>query len=253
MIKAAVENAVRKFFNARGFQIVRFAASFSDEERAMLEYVADYTGQGPERLIGLMNSVRYIVENRIPGDFIECGVWRGGSMMLAAKVLMRLGDTSRHLYLYDTYEGMTAPTDNDVMFDGKSAREILDNSDKNAADDAGWCIASLEDVRANMESTGYPKDKVHFIKGPVEKTIPQPEPKQVALLRLDTDWYESTAHELKHLYSRLMPRGVLIVDDYGHWQGARKAVDEFFSRETFKPLLQRLDYTGRLAIKPENL
>jgi hypothetical protein len=252
MIKAVVENAIRKFFNTRGFQIVRFTTGFAEEERALLEYVADYTGQGPERLIGLMNSVRYIVENKIAGDFIECGVWRGGSMMLAAKVLMKLGDTTRHLYLYDTFEGMTEPTNNDVMFDGKSAREILDNSEKKAGD-AGWCIASLEDVRANMESTGYPKDKIHFIKGPVEKTIPQSEPKQVALLRLDTDWYESTAHELKHLYPRLVPRGVLIVDDYGHWQGARKAVDEFFLSQSFKPLLQRLDYTGRLAIKPETL
>ena len=72
-------------------------------------------------------------------------------------------------------------------------------------------------------------------------------PERIALLRIDTDWYESTRHELVHLYPRLSPGGVLIIDDYGHWQGARKAVDEYFQAGLF---LNHIDYTGRLAIKP---
>jgi hypothetical protein len=113
-----------------------------------------------------------------------------------------------------------------------------------------WCVARLEEVQANLYSTGYPKEKLHFIKGQVEESIPREAPATVAVLRLDTDWYESTAHELKHLYPRLATNGVLIIDDYGHWLGARKAVDEFFSSQPFTPFLNRLDYTGRIAIKP---
>jgi len=105
-------------------------------------------------------------------------------------------------------------------------------------------------VRRNMLGTRYPEKKIHLIKGKVEDTVPQHAPEKIALLRLDTDWYESTKHELVHLYPRLVPNGVLIIDDYGHWQGAREAVDEYFAGQKFKPLLNRLDYTGRLVIKP---
>ena len=94
--------------------------------------------------------------------------------------------------------------------------------------------------------------RVHLIKGMVEQTIPHDAPDQIALLRLDTDWYESTAHELKHLYPRLANRGIMIIDDYGHWQGARMAVDEFIQAQDFKPFLHRIDYTGRLIVKPQS-
>jgi O-methyltransferase len=113
-----------------------------------------------------------------------------------------------------------------------------------------WCVAGLEDVKRNLYSTGYPKEKLHFIKGKVEDTVPGQAPENIAMLRLDTDWYESTAHELQHLYPRLAKNGVLIIDDYGHWLGSRKAVDEYFAKQSFCPLFNRMDYTGRLAVKP---
>jgi hypothetical protein len=91
---------------------------------------------------------------------------------------------------------------------------------------------------------------VNLVKGPVESTIPATIPDQLAILRLDTDWYESTKHELDHLYPRLVSGGILIIDDYGHWQGARQAVDEYFARQNLKPLLSRIDYTCRIMIKP---
>ena len=162
----------------------------------------------------------------------------------AALALLQRGDTSRDLYLFDTYEGMSAPTADDVMFDGQTAKALLD-LEKPTEDHANyWCFAGLEDVKRNLYSTGYPKEKLHFIKGKVEDTLPGQAPDQIALLRLDTDWYESTAHELKHLFPRLSQNGVLIIDDYGHWLGARKAVDEYFAQQPLRPLLQRLDYTG---------
>ena len=100
-----------------------------------------------------------------------------------------------------------------------------------------------------MAQSGYPSEKLHFVRGPVEETIPDCVPEQIALLRLDTDWYESTKHELLHLFPRLQPGGVLIVDDYGHWQGAQRAVDEYFGTEHPPLFLSRIDYAARIAIK----
>src|SRR5262249_28315332 len=111
-------------------------------------------------------------------------------------------------------------------------------------------VASMEGVRSNLLSTGYPDSHIHLIKGKVEETLPRHAPERIALLRLDTDWYESTLHELIHLYPRLCPNGVLIIDDYGHWKGAREAVDDYFAKQELRPFLSRLDYSGRLVIKP---
>jgi len=113
-----------------------------------------------------------------------------------------------------------------------------------------WAMAPLDRVRRNVLATGYPAERVHFIQGKVEDTLPANAPDRIALLRLDTDWYESTHHELTHLYPRLSPGGVLIIDDYGHWQGSRLAVDEFFAARAYTPLLGRMDYTGRMMVKP---
>jgi hypothetical protein len=168
-------------------------------------------------------------------------------MMAAALTLNSLGSTDRDLYLFDTFEGMSKPTDFDVRFNGESASSKF--HDKRMDDESSdWCRAALEDVRAGMESAEYPLSQTHFIKGMVEKTIPDAAPRVISLLRLDTDFYESTRHELEHLYPRLSQGGALILDDYGHWRGAKQAVDEYFEREPV--FLSRLDQTGRLVIKP---
>jgi len=197
-----------------------------------------------ERIVALTQAIEYVQRAGIPGAIVECGVWRGGSMMAVARTLLAESNTDRDLYLFDTFEGMSAPTDADRDHQGASAAKLLESSSRDK--DEVWCYAGIDDVRANLESTGYPTARLHFVKGPVEDTIPDQAPEEIALLRLDTDWYESTKHELAHLYPRLKPGGVLIIDDYGHWQGARKAVDEYFEGNV---LLQRIDYTGRLAIK----
>src|SRR5262249_10159363 len=150
------------------------------------------------------------------------------------------------LYLYDTFEGMTKPTELDKSYDGAAASDQL----KSVPERTGvWCYAQLDEVRANLLSTSYPTEHLHFIRGRVEDTIPTQVPPQIALLRLDTDWYESTRHELEHLYPLLSHGGVIIIDDYGHWQGAKKATDEFFNAMRTPILFNRLDYTGRIAVK----
>jgi hypothetical protein len=207
-----------------------------------------YTMTSWESLYALYKSVQYVVENRIPGEFVECGVWRGGSMKLIAHVLHSLGDTSRMLFLYDTFEGMTEPEPGvDVDFSGNEAvndwREIRRRGVK-------WSYAPLEEVHEIVASSGYPMERVKLVKGPVEETVPETIPTSIALLRLDTDWYSSTKHEMEYLYPKLSPQGILIVDDYGHYRGARRGVDEYLSKFDKKPLFHRIDYTCRLAVKP---
>ncbi len=202
-----------------------------------------YTMVEPERCYALYHAVRYIIRNGIRGDFVECGVWKGGSVMLIAYALLEAGITDRKIYLYDTFEGMTKPGEKDgerekAEWEKNKVNEQLNN----------WCLSSLEEVQANMATTLYPKENIIFIKGKVKQTIPGTLPGKIALLRLDTDWYESTKHELLYLYPLLEKGGILIIDDYGAWQGARKAVDEYFAANGHV-YLNRLDYTGRLVIK----
>ena len=221
-----------------------------EEDKLAIFAVEEFTMTSLERRFHLLQSVRHIVKHRLPGAMVECGVWRGGSMMLVAKTLMECGDTSRDLYLYDTFEGMSEPTEADRDFAAESAASRLDSEAGVKADSGVWAISGLDEVKRNMATTGYPPKRIHYIQGKVEDTIPGTVPDQIALLRLDTDWYESTAHELTHLYPRLVSSGVLIIDDYGYWQGARKAVDEFLAKSTDKLLLHRIDNNGRGMVKP---
>jgi hypothetical protein len=209
--------------------------------------VKDFTMTSADRLNGLCEAVRYITSTGIEGDIVECGVWRGGSMMAVAEMLQRLGDRHRKLHLFDTFSGMSQPTDNDVSADGETAESLLDHQSKEDPTSV-WCVSPLDEVRRHMSSTGYPADRVFYYPGMVEETIPDGAPEKIALLRLDTDWYESTQHEMHHLFPRLVDGGVLIIDDYGHWEGARRAVDEYFAQHGIGMMLHRLDYTGRIGI-----
>jgi O-methyltransferase len=209
---------------------------------------AAYTMTSPERMHARWQATLHVASRRVPGAFVECGVWRGGSSMVAAYALRRAADTSRDLWLYDTFEGMPPPTAADVDFTGRAAADQLASA-VGAQADLVVAQASLEEVRANLARTGYPEARMRFVRGLVEDTIPSSAPEQIALLRLDTDWESSTRHELEHLWPRLAVGGVLIIDDYGHWAGARAAVDAFFAARDDAPLLARIDYTGRIAVR----
>jgi predicted O-methyltransferase YrrM len=249
---------VKTLLRRAGYEVSPIVASQSLRERnpditaeewKIYSRVRPFTMVSLERILANVRAVDYVVRSRIPGDIVECGVWRGGSSMAMALALARHGDTSRRIWMYDTYAGMTDPTSADVSRSGASAAALLAAAKQYEAPECSlvWAYASLDDVRANMEATGYPLSRTEFVKGPVELTLPGAKPDQIAVLRIDTDWYESTKLELVHLYPRLSPGGVLIIDDYGDWQGARRAVDEYFA--DLPLFLNRVDYTGRLAIK----
>jgi O-methyltransferase len=206
--------------------------------------VQPFTMTSAERIYGLCLAVDHVARHRVPGAIVECGVWRGGSAMAAARTLDRAGEHERHLVLFDTFHGMTPPAEVDRDLAGRSASALMEREDP--ASSHVWAASSLEEVRRNLASTGY--ERVDYVEGDVLQTIPDRAPEEIALLRLDTDWYESTRHELKWLFPRISTGGILIVDDYGHWSGARRAVDEHFREIGSRTFLSPLDYTGRLAV-----
>jgi hypothetical protein len=166
--------------------------------------------------------------------------------MAVAFTLMRIRNV-RKLWLYDTFSGMTSPGPNDIDFQNRTAEDLM--ASENPETSLIWAKNSLSDVQNAMAKTGYPTKQIEYVVGPVETNIPQKIPEKIALLRLDTDWYESTYHELCHLWPRLAVGGILIIDDYGHWAGAKKAVDQYFSEIGLRPFLHRIDATGHLVIK----
>lgn len=232
---------------------VRLLEQADPADRAILDRCLTVSMTGVPRLQALIDAVRYVVAREIPGAFAECGVWRGGSVLAMALTLQDLGRTDRHLWLYDTFGGMTAPTEDDVSPYETPALETWQRAETSGQQAWGELFDPGEvgeaAVRDRILATGYPSELVHIVKGPVEETIPEQAPDDLALLRLDTDWYESTRHELVHLYPLLAANGVLIIDDYGHWEGSRRAVEEYFDAHPPGPLLQRTDYAGRMAIK----
>lgn len=222
-------------------------ADLSQNIKSTIERSQPYTMTTSERLAAVCMSLEYVVANEIPGAFVECGVWRGGSSMAAALTCLQLGRRDMDLFLFDTFEGMSSPGEEDIHSStGQLAAQLLASRDKKAEI---WAYAPMSDVRENLRSTDYPESHLHLIKGKVEDTIPENAPDQISVLRLDTDWYESTRHELIHLFPKLSKNGILIIDDYGAWAGARKAVDEYFSEQKLKPFLARIDNTGRIYVK----
>jgi hypothetical protein len=250
MMKPAIKRAFRKF----GLQINRVPKYIAQPLPDQPEWINDiirsvrpYTMTSGERISALCQAIAYISKNRIPGDIVECGVWRGGSMMAAALTLLMLQER-RSIYLYDTFSGMNPSTENDVeLSSGRPAQELLQTSDGSSP---YWGISSLEEVQHNMEATGYPRNLINYIQGNVEDTIPTTLPQRIAILRLDTDWYQSTRHEVIHLWPVLVSGGIMIIDDYGYWLGQQKAVDEFCDNLDIPIFLNRIDTIARLVVKP---
>lgn len=195
-----------------------------------------------ERVAGLHAAILSIYQDNIPGDFVECGVYLGGNVIIGKKFFDSVGVVDKKYYAFDTFEGMTQPGENDP----NKAHQIWK--------DVAACIGPLEEVINEFKNHGVFDERIVIVKGDVMQTLADPSnlPEKISLLRLDTDWYESTKFELEVLYSKLVPGGYLIIDDYGHWDGCRKAVDEFFGQDFVSRNFTKLDYTGILYRKPNN-
>lgn len=213
---------------------------------ALLDKAFPYSMSGlygfVDSFYSLYQMVNYVVKHEIPGDFVECGCYAGGMSLLAALTFMKQGDTSRNFYLFDTFEGMPAPTVEDGAGVGLAFAANTEN-------DQPWAKMDIAAVRNTMANSGYPAGRIHLVKGMVEDTIPEHAPQIISILRLDTDFYASTKHELTHLYPRLSSGGALVIDDYGYLPGARAATDEYFSAKDRPMLLNRVNFTVRTGIK----
>ena len=244
-----INKIIGKIINSIGYELSpKDKDTFLEKEfEEIYEKCKDYSLVSKERLYATYQAVKYIIESNIEGDFVECGVWKGGTIMMMIYTLQLLKQIDRKIYLYDTFEGMSEPTKDDVDYRGRLAEEQLKNYEKNDEINL-WCFTELEKVKKDILSLGYPEENIIFVKGKVEDTIPKTIPDKISLLRLDTDWYESTKHELKYLYPLLNFQGILIIDDYGFWKGSKKAVDEYFKNKK-NILLFRTDFTGRIMIK----
>jgi O-methyltransferase len=249
----AIPNQILSLFGLRLTRktdtLRRFPVEISDSDKEIFQYVrANHLSTSTdERLYATILACRHVVERRIDGDFVECGVWRGGNSVIAAGVFKAM-KADRSAWLFDTFTGMTTPTDADVNFRGEIAEGKFKASQRAGHND--WCYAPIEEVTANFQKVGLLSDRIKFIKGDVARTLADTAslPARISVLRLDTDWYESTKAELEVLFPRLTSGGILIIDDYGHWDGARKAVDEYFEHQA-RPFFQYIDHTGRIGVK----
>lgn len=234
----------------RSLRAAQRSMRMPDAPRWQLDILAaarPFTMAGDARTLSTVAAIDYLVRHAIKGAIVECGVWRGGQMMAAALTLLRLG-VERDIYLFDTFAGMTRPGSRDVDRSGVEARAEYSASMGRPVG-RRWCEAGIEDVRRNLAMTGYPARCIHLVQGDVAHTIPEAAPAAIAYLRLDTDWYESTAHELEHLYPRVSRLGVVTIDDYGHWMGARQATDEYIEKQGIVALMHRIDDSARQFVK----
>jgi O-methyltransferase len=188
------------------------------------------------------DAISYILNNNIEGVIVECGV-DSGDFEYKWIIALMANSASRDIYLYDTFKGLVAPGE----FDYTCNNAVIYNMDRKTTYDFwqkqiinettnAWCYTPLNKVKERLYSTGYQIDKLFFIEGDVMDTLSKPEnlPEKIAILRLDTDWYESSKYELEQLYDRVVTGGVIIFDDYYHWDGQRRATDEFFKNRNIE-------------------
>ena len=248
---------IKNFLHSRGFSLTKTTKDpnkpieLNDEENEIIHYVRsnELSMCTTLNLQQTAVAVKYIAMNNIPGDFVECGVFRGGNAIIAAKIF-EIHKSEKKVYLFDTFTGMAEPTVHDIKTSSKSPalNKYLLQKRENYID---WAYASIEEVKENFQKIKLLNNNVVFIKGKVEDTLDQESniPQAISFLRLDTDWYESTKKELEKLYAKLVPGGILVVDDYGSFDGARKAFDEYFKKYSPPPFLSLIDDGARIGVK----
>lgn len=258
---------IKKILNKFGYDIFKTKSmSFGDSTRAdhitlidpnniiydnhqdayqTIKICAEYSMTTLERLFVLYNLSKYIEDSKIDGDLVECGVWKGGSAGVMADVALKIGKAKRTIWLYDSYEGLPEPTKDD----GSTAIKFSNNKSEGKLESIGECYAQEDYVLELMKKINYPNDKIKIIKGWFQDTVPKIKPEKIAILRLDGDWYESTKICITELYDKVVKGGIIVIDDYGDWEGCKKAIDEFFLLKNISPFLHHVDKGCRYFFK----
>jgi O-methyltransferase len=230
----------------------RFYYDDEDKIKEDLFIVKDHSMASFERMATLWQQVRYLDRHGIRGALVECGVWKGGAIGLMALAHMRSNRPPvRPLHLFDSFQGIAQPR---ADIDGRAAITFAAGRAKGTLESIGKLVSPMEDSEQLLtERIAYPKTLIHYHQGWFQNTLPRDasDLSDIALLRLDGDWYDSTALCLEHLYPKVVRSGVVVIDDYGHFEGCRRAVDEFLSSLVTPILLSHIDYTGRYFVKPD--
>ena len=258
MFNNFLKKKIKKFFNYFGLTIERksyqnnLSPDIKEYEKRLIDNAKQFSMTSKIRMLALCRAFKYVQENNIDGDLVECGVWKGGNLILLENLMYEFNKFDRKILGFDTFEGMTEPNEFDINLKNQEAKKLLNIEKKieNNVKENNWCFSSYDSVLKNF-TENTKSNNLTLIKGDVKETLNKDEnlPKKISILRLDTDFYESTKIELEKLYPLLSKNGILIIDDYGHWQGAKKAVDEYFKKINYKPLLNIVDYSCRLIIK----
>ena len=255
-----IKQSIKKLLKLFSYEIKKIHKSnnltFNSEQKNNFEYFyklceKESLNVSKERFLSLYQSINYICKNNISGDFVECGVFKGGSAMMMAYALQEFNlnnKNNKKIWLYDTFEGMANPGKHDENILNQKAILELKRIKKEENKKDIWAFSSINYVDQNILKTGIARENIVFVKGLVENTLNEKKPNEISLLRLDTDFYESTKIELETLYPLLVKGGILIVDDYGHWKGCKKAVDEFF-QDKKNIFFQQIDYSGIIGVK----
>jgi O-methyltransferase len=275
----AVKNWIKKKMAMFGFNIIRVPRSnsnilrtrlsrnlktgyaYEDEAFEAMQIVSSNTMLPYEPLVTLFEQVVYCDKNNIEGDFVECGVWKGGATGMMALATLKYGTSRRHLHLFDAFQEICQP---DEEHDDK---EIVDEVKKlvrtkqfdedlkpltGVYDQFGGPGTLSENKKLLEQVIGYPAGHLHYHVGWFQDTVPADAPgiSKIAILRLDGDWYQSTKVCLDHLYDKVVTNGIVIIDDYGYNTGCKKAVDEFLAAKKAFPILNYINNTCRYFIKP---
>jgi O-methyltransferase len=206
-----------------------------------------YTMAEPGRCRSLWDLCKQVLNQKIPGCFVECGVWKGGSSTIMALAIQNARQ-ERHLHLFDSFEGLPEPTEKD----GEQAFAYSGGRNQGKLTSIDLCRAGLDEVRnLILEKINVPEPFAHFHVGWFQDTVPAGAKLlgPIAMLRLDGDWYDSTKICLEHLYPLLSAGGIIILDDYFAWEGCRKATDEYRALNKISFPIQRIDSTAIFWVK----
>lgn len=257
-----MKQAIASLLDTIGYGVKRKAASadafdndFDREAHEKILLIRGHSMLPYARLYSLYEQAVYCERASIRGSFVECGTWKGGAIGLMALANLAHGAARRGLHLFDSFEGIPEP---DETIDGAKA---VGEARAAGGGAQGRLVAlpalyesggTLEANRALLEETiGYDPRRLHYHQGWFQETLPRDAARvgEIAILRLDGDWHASTKVCLEHLFDRVVAGGFVIVDDYGRYEGCRKAVDEFLRWKGIETYLHRIDNEGRYLVK----
>jgi len=255
ILKKFITNILRSL----GLKVIKIENDFlhkipieaTEDEIKLIKEIKNYTMNGSLRIWALIVAFKSILQNNIEGDFVETGVWKGGNLILIQKLIEKYDIKEKKIIGYDTFEGFPKGTNFDKDFKNVNAEDYFLSKDNVENSDSFNSSVSINDVKRNFNDNSKINNNLILIKGKTQESLLDEKniPKKISLIRLNTSFYESTKIELEILYPRLQKGGYLIIDDYGFWQGSRKAVDDYFNDK--KIALHFVDHTCRIMLKQD--